>query len=130
MIVSLASYTVLYSYVTAACIGCTNVFLANSTPPSIPLVRPVVLLTPALITFNQGDTVSLDCEATGIPLPDVSWFQDSVPIPNSDLSRISQAGNSLVISGVEKGDEGAYVCQAVNSAGSDSTTITLAVNGE
>mgnify|MGYP001954080535 CR=1 FL=1 len=47
-------------------------------------VRPVILLTPALITFNQGDTVTVNCEATGIPSPEVSWFRNSVLVPDSE----------------------------------------------
>ncbi len=83
-----------------------------------------------MVVFNQGDTVILECVSMGIPQPAVSWFQDSVPVPTPDNVRISQAeDDSLVINGVIKSDEGQYICQASNSAGTVSAAITLVVNG-
>ena len=83
-----------------------------------------------MVMFNQGDIVILDCVSMGTPQPEVSWFQDSVPVPTPDTIRISQAeDDSLVIDGVIKSDEGEYICQASNSAGTVSAAVTLIVNG-
>ena len=85
----------------------------------------------AMVTVNEGDTAVLDCNATGNPPPTVSWFHSSLPIPEDEDTRILQIDNgSLVVTSVRGGDEGEYVCQATNVAGSETATVQLVVNGE
>ena len=83
-----------------------------------------------MVTFDEGDIVVLDCTSMGIPQPVVSWFHDSVQLPNPGLAHIQQGVNdSLIFNGVRKSDEGDYVCWAKNPAGNESATVSLRVNG-
>ena len=94
-------------------------------------VIPVIHAGVALVTVNEGDTAVLDCNATGNPPPTVSWFHSSLPIPEAGDTRIHQTVNgSLIVTSVRGGDEGEYVCQATNVAGSETATLVLVVNGE
>ena len=84
-----------------------------------------------MVIVNEGSRAILDCVATGSPIPIVSWFRDSISLPNPAIPRIQQApNNSLLISGVEKSDEGEYVCQASNAAGVATVTVELTVYGK
>ncbi|XP_023225152.1 Down syndrome cell adhesion molecule-like protein Dscam2 [Centruroides sculpturatus] len=72
-----------------------------------------------------GSSVALECEATGLPLPTVSWrkidgglFQEDSKIGKNDLS----------IENIKAIDEGKYVCEAKNGIGDQlSKIITIIV---
>ena len=101
--------------------------MLNETVPAVP---PIILSNIGMVTFDEGDTVVLDCISMGIPQPVVTWFRNSVQLPNPGLAHIQQDQNdSLIFSGVRKSDEGDYVCWAKNAAGNESATVSLRVNG-
>lgn len=83
------------------------------------------------VTVSEGTNAVLDCMASGTPTPSVSWFFNSVPLPNAGNPRVQLApgNNSLLISFVQASDEGGYLCRASNSAGTESATIQLVVHG-
>ena len=92
--------------------------------PSIQLPTPSVIIVVA-------STAVLDCTASGTPQPTISWSFNSESLPNTAVPRIQQvSNNSLVIAAVEKTDEGAYVCQASNQAGTETATVQLRVHSE
>lgn len=98
---------------------------------SCPLVIPVIHAGIVMVTVDEGDTAVLDCNATGNPIPTVSWFHFSSPVPVPGDTRIRQADNdSLIVTDVSADDEGVYVCEASNIAGSETATLELSVNGE
>ncbi|XP_078660088.1 contactin-5-like [Branchiostoma floridae x Branchiostoma belcheri] len=59
----------------------------------------------------------LPCQATGDPLPSISWFFDGSLVTDSLKYDISTSGN-LQIMGISNADEGAYLCRAENVLGS------------
>ena len=84
-----------------------------------------------MVTVNEGDTAILHCNATGNPPPTVSWFHSSLPVPEPGDTRLLQAENgSLLVTRAGSEDEGEYVCQATNIAGSETATLHLVVNSE
>ena len=84
-----------------------------------------------MVIATEGSRAILDCVATGNPTPTVTWRHDSVPLPNPAIPRIQQsANNSLLISGVERSDEGEYLCQASSEAGEATITVELRVYGK
>ena len=90
-------------------------------------VAPSVALS-ATTTKTQGNALSLDCNPSGQPSPNVTWYKDDVQLVPS--SRISIDGeNRLVFSSVILTDGGSYRCEASNSAGMDSANTTLTVLG-
>ena len=75
----------------------------------------------------------------GEPVPDISWYFNSVMINVSDnnskymiVSRslnITTTENTLTVYNVTSSDVGTYTCNATNVVGNDSTSGHLQVNG-
>ena len=88
---------------------------------------------------NQGENVTFICQAVGEPVPDISWYFNDVMINVSDnnskymiVSRslnITTTENTLTVYNVTSSDEGMYSCNATNTAGDDSNSTHLQVNG-
>ncbi|XP_047482139.1 uncharacterized protein LOC125034437 isoform X2 [Penaeus chinensis] len=72
-----------------------------------------------------GHDVTLPCAPTGNPDPQVLWSRMDGPMPVG-RARVGRDW-SLTISDVAIGDQGVYVCEASNVAGSDSANTSLAV---
>ena len=63
--------------------------------------------------------VTLSCNASGDPVPTISWTRDATIISTSGDSRISFGAENkeLTITNVSRADEGEYRCEANNSLG-------------
>ncbi|XP_070494833.1 titin isoform X6 [Chironomus tepperi] len=70
---------------------------------------------------KKGERVIMDCEITGTPEPQVSWYKDDRPIAQAMANeyRITQLGicHKLIIENVKVQDTGKYMVKAVNSGG-------------
>ncbi|XP_077336941.1 matrix-remodeling-associated protein 5 [Lithobates pipiens] len=84
------------------------------------------------ILIYLGDTIILDCNATGIPTPHISWILPDrriVRTVSTAESHIMLLPNgSLSIKEVTFPDRGSYKCVASNVAGADSLTVKLQVS--
>ncbi|XP_060753757.1 roundabout homolog 1 isoform X3 [Neoarius graeffei] len=97
-------------------------------------VPPVFAVRPRNQVVGLGRTVTFQCEATGSPQPAIFWQREgsqnllfsSQPPQSSSRFSVSQTGD-LTITGVERGDNGYYSCQALNIAGSVITKALLEV---
>ena len=69
--------------------------------------------------------------ATGDPVLVITWFRNGteVPSPGTPRYQLSSSRATLVVLGVEEGDEGIFRCVATNPVGTDQDTITLTVLG-
>ena len=98
---------------------------------------------------NETDLLVLDCTATGIPLPNITWSkngsqinfpsdQQSLTISTSqDSNSVYRVISMLSISSVKYSDRGTYICTASNidlSDGShfsnDTSLFTITVQSE
>lgn len=77
---------------------------------------PVLIRPPEDQAVEIGRLVNIPCVAEGVPMPNITFFVDGSPVELD--ATVTQAGQFLVITGVEIGDEGMYSCTAQNSAGS------------
>jgi len=87
---------------------------------------------PGELTVNEGETITIECTAIGIPAPLIVWRLNWGPVgdpPRTTTSiettedRIEQPGvvtshSVLTITQSRKADEGAYTCEALNTKGS------------
>ena len=88
---------------------------------------------------NEGDTVSFTCQATGGPVPTISWYYNDTLLVNGTEYNImitemslntTTISNTLTIMSVESSDVGTYTCNATNVVSSDTSSGVLTVNGK
>ncbi|XP_075295707.1 hemicentin-2 [Opisthocomus hoazin] len=79
------------------------------------------------VTATINGTVHFKCEATGHPVPAVSWLWNDVPIVASPRHQLLEGGMVLQVAAVEVGDTGSYTCVAENLAGSAEKHFALNV---
>jgi len=92
-------------------------------------------------TLNDGDTALFTCQATGNPIPNISWYFNGVPVKKdnatkynimiSEMSLNSIAKSStLTIMNVQSPDIGTYTCEAINFASTDTSSGVLTIKGK
>nr|XP_016943279.1 neogenin isoform X3 [Drosophila suzukii] len=92
-------------------------------------VAPSFLVGPSPKTVREGETVTLDCVANGVPKPQIKWLRNGMDLDLNDLdSRFSIIGTgSLQISSAEDIDSGNYQCRASNTVDSLDAQATVQV---
>lgn len=65
----------------------------------------------------RGKPIILQCNAMGIPFPNVTWYRDATPIEEDDRTHLLLSGRQLEIYDTTENDAASYVCVAVNAAG-------------
>ena len=70
-------------------------------------------------------------QATGTPIPEVTWVHNGLPIGLSSLdSRVEvMANGTLHVSGATSADGGVYQCFVKNGVGQNQTTVLVTVTG-
>ena len=92
--------------------------------------QPVLVYAPpARVESLIHKTVTLDCEAKGNPLPEITWQKNGHVVEiNRGVSMETGKGTSkLILSDMTGYDSGAYTCTATNQAGKEETTTNISV---
>ena len=85
--------------------------------------HPRFTFKPPLSIFAAlGETLTLNCSATGDPQPVISWRKQGGHLP---VGRNQQINGVLVIRDVTKKDVGHYICTATSAGVFDLETMTL-----
>lgn len=79
-------------------------------------VRP-----PARVVATEGDTLTLNCSATGDPRPVISWKRYGAQLP---LGRSLRTNGVLVLRNMEINDKGNYLCAATSAGVFEVETVT------
>ena len=87
------------------------VYLLLVDPPKI------VISLERNISLRAGDKLVLNCRATGLPPPQVTWARSGRVFRN----------DTLVVNRANKRDGGLYLCKADSIAGEDSMRIFVRV---
>ena len=83
------------------------------------------MVSPEALVASPNSNVSFQCNATGIPDPEITWTREGV-----DLSRRHLVANDvLTLTRIVSLDEGRYICTATNAAGFSQKSVTLTVEG-
>ncbi|XP_054830066.1 matrix-remodeling-associated protein 5 [Eublepharis macularius] len=81
------------------------------------------------VTVYFGEKVTMDCQATGIPSPHISWiFPDRKTlqtVSTSEARVILYENRTLSLKDTNFSDRGVYKCIASNAAGTDSIAVRL-----
>ena len=76
------------------------------------IVPPEIYVNNTKITVEEGDRVAIQCSATGIPVPNVTWFNN-----RQEVLGYGKGNASLFFKNITRKENGTYVCIAKNSAG-------------
>jgi len=88
------------------------------------LVGAVISRKPSSVIIEEGQNVSLVCQATGQPTPTVTWRKAFSQLSKEKSTVVD--GN-LTILNITKVDGGAYACVAKNILGEDSAVAQIMV---
>lgn len=75
---------------------------------------------PASKTVEEGNTITIECEAIGLPMPMILWrlnWGNIASPPRVTTTSVNGKG-ILTIRQATREDQGAYTCEALNSKGS------------
>ena len=78
---------------------------------------------PSSVIAEEGQNVSLVCQATGQPAPRITWRK---AFSQSPKQKTTVAGK-LTIPNITKADGGAYACEAKNFLGKDTAVVQVTV---
>lgn len=89
--------------------------------------RPAFVIQPQNTEVLVGESVTLECSATGHPPPQITWTRgDRSPVPTDPRVSITPSGG-LYIQNVEQEDSGEYACFASNTVDSIHATAFIIV---
>lgn len=93
---------------------------------------PVFSRKPSPVDMLKGTDVSLECEISGTPPFEVTWYKDKRQIRSSKKYKVTSKNYhaSIHILNVDASDIGEYQCKAQNEVGSDSCICTVKLKGE
>ena len=101
----------------------------------IPAISPEVMDQ----TQNEGDAAFFSCQATGEPVPTISWYFNGTLVDEANTMKytismkslnITTINSTLTIMNVQSSDVGTYTCNATNVVSTDTSSGVLTVNGE
>ncbi|KAJ8737484.1 hypothetical protein PYW08_000079 [Mythimna loreyi] len=72
---------------------------------------------PTNVKLNPGDTLTLRCEAVGVPVPLISWRLNWGHVPPKCTWTSDRGIGVLTCPNMQSEDSGAYSCEAINNKG-------------
>ncbi|XP_071874842.1 terribly reduced optic lobes isoform X21 [Bombus fervidus] len=84
-------------------VGCSPVYIVKPPPP--------------MIIVSQGTTLMITCTAIGVPTPEISWRLNWGHVPPKCYMTSINGTGTLSCPDMQPEDQGAYSCEALNSAG-------------
>ena len=95
--------------------------------PGESISAPVVAVSPANLTVNEGGSASFQCSVSGNPEPAMVWSKvDS----QSEISPSAVSAGKLLLKSISGSDSGVYKCSAANILGQAQALVRLVINGE
>ena len=75
----------------------------------------------------QGQNFTLSCNASGTPMPNITWYKGNSLISDTNPSHLRLFSYSLTVFNAQVIDEGVYTCNVSNPAGSvqENTSIDV-----
>ncbi|KAK6166181.1 hypothetical protein SNE40_022939 [Patella caerulea] len=82
------------------------------------------------MTITEGSRARLECMVTGSPTPSIEWYKDRKRIDSDRRCRIRMEEDGFCVMSIQEAmldDSGAYMCRAINEAGTASTEATIRI---
>uniref|UniRef100_A0A8C3A5X3 Vascular endothelial growth factor receptor 3 n=1 Tax=Cyclopterus lumpus TaxID=8103 RepID=A0A8C3A5X3_CYCLU len=80
-------------------------------------------------TVNVTESLRMECNAEGRPLPRLSWFKDNQPLHQMSGIQLQDSNRTLSIQRVTEEDAGIYTCTACNQRGCVHSSAAVQVIG-
>ncbi|XP_051929096.1 vascular endothelial growth factor receptor 3 isoform X2 [Hippocampus zosterae] len=80
-------------------------------------------------TVNVTESLHMECDVEGRPLPHLSWFKDNQPLHQMSGIQLQDSNRTLSIQRVREEDAGLYTCTACNQRGCVHSTASIRVIG-
>uniref|UniRef100_A0A2A4JQA6 Ig-like domain-containing protein n=1 Tax=Heliothis virescens TaxID=7102 RepID=A0A2A4JQA6_HELVI len=113
------------------CVVSNNFGTTYSTKAKVNIVTfPRFTKMPTNVTVKTGETVTLNCAATGDPPPEISWKKDGgndFPAARERRMNVMPTDHLFFIVNAKTTDMGIYSCAAKNPAGTIIANATLTV---
>ncbi|KAJ8015680.1 hypothetical protein DPEC_G00028620 [Dallia pectoralis] len=77
---------------------------------------------------NSSSTLTMTCQAYGVPSPEITWYKDNMPLVEGP--GITVKGGTVTIERVKKDDEGVYKCVASNDEGTAGASAVVTVTSD
>ncbi|XP_070692558.1 vascular endothelial growth factor receptor 3 [Pempheris klunzingeri] len=80
-------------------------------------------------TVNVTESLRMECDVEGRPLPRLSWFKDNQPLHQMSGIQLQDSNRTLSIQRVREEDAGLYTCTACNQHGCVHSSAAIRVIG-
>ncbi|XP_072252076.1 vascular endothelial growth factor receptor 3 [Leuresthes tenuis] len=80
-------------------------------------------------TVNVTESLRMECDVEGRPLPFLSWFKDNQPLHQMSGIQLQDSNRTLSIQRVREEDAGVYTCTACNKRGCVNSSAAIRVIG-
>ncbi|KAG4069565.1 hypothetical protein HA402_006931 [Bradysia odoriphaga] len=92
-------------------------------------IPPVIMSLPKVLEAVEEQQFSVQCNATGKPVPEYTWIKDhsQVNVETADRFLVNKITGQMSITRVTHEDYGTYTCIAKNNAGQDEATTLINV---
>nr|XP_033489350.1 vascular endothelial growth factor receptor 3 isoform X2 [Epinephelus lanceolatus] len=80
-------------------------------------------------TVNVTESLRMECDVEGRPLPRLSWFKDNQPLHQMSGIQLQDSNRTLSIQRVTEEDAGLYTCTACNQRGCVHSSAAVRVIG-
>ena len=95
---------------------------------SVSTDSPEFIQHPNNQTLTEGENATFTCDTSGNPSPTLLWTKDGSVVNLTSRISLSLDNTLLVITNVNRGDSGQYICVSANDVGTvQSSMATLNV---
>ncbi|XP_066994054.2 hemicentin-1 [Anabrus simplex] len=102
----------------------TNIAGQDKSVTNVVVMVPPVFESPEKeVVANQGQDITLVCNADSVPPAEYFWYSSSQNVLEGDTH-----SSTLILHDVQPSSAGEYICQATNGAGSSQKMFNLKVN--
>ncbi|TSK98456.1 Vascular endothelial growth factor receptor 1 [Bagarius yarrelli] len=91
------------------------------------LEAPVLLQNLSDCSVNVSDSVTLQCPASGVPQPYITWYKNRRKLKQVSGIMLAPEDGTLHIDRLSVEDEGLYTCEATNEKGSVESSAYISV---
>ncbi|XP_055915269.1 peroxidasin [Eupeodes corollae] len=91
---------------------------------------PVFILAPQSKAIKMGQSIELECDAEGNPLPAISWKFNGTAISSDNRITLDNENTELTIKDAKDSDSGTYTCIAKNENGQSKSEAVIFVESD